>query len=235
MNFLTAQWRNLILVNYTVDPAALMSRVPEGLELDSHKGQHFVSLVGFQFLNTRVLGIKWPRLHSFVELNLRFYVKRTMPDGEVRRGVVFIKEIVPSRLISFVARTLYHEPYERWKIAEISGFGENDAYGYEWEERDLRNRIVLRAEGEHRDLLEHSHEQFIAEHYWGYTKRPDGKTNEYEVQHPTWQYREVTNVEVECDFGDVYGDDWAFLNKIEPCSVFLAEGSEISVAVKKSF
>ena len=234
MPFLTAQWRNLILANYVVDPALLQEHVPTGVELDFHEGQCFVSLVGFQFLDTRVLGVKWPGLHTFCELNLRFYVKRTTPEGELRRGVVFIKEIVPSRIISFVARTLYHEPYEAWPLQEIENFGNGNRYGYEWGRGEIQYRLEVRTAGEPRPLPENSHEQFIAEHYWGYTKLPGNRTNEYEVQHPSWEFEEVNNFTIDCDFAQVYDPKWAFLTTTKPYSIFLAQGSQISVAAAGS-
>ena len=235
MPFLTAQWRNLILANYTVEGGVLEPFVPSGVELDTHDGVHFVSLVGFQFIDTRVIGIRWPGLHTFVELNLRFYVKRVMPDGEKRRGVVFIKEIVPSAFIAFVARTLYHEPYERWSIDLIDEFGKDDHYGYVWNNGNQSHAIDVVAVGEHRDLEDGSHEQFIAEHYWGYTRVSDHRTNEYEVLHPSWQFRDLAEHTIRCDFEKVYGPTWSFLSNQEPYPVFLAEGSEISVSSKQRF
>jgi uncharacterized protein len=235
VKFLSAEWKNLILANYEIDSSVLDQHVPAGLELDTHDGKHFVSLVGFQFVNTRVLGIKWPGLHTFVELNLRFYVKRTMPDGEVRRGVVFIREIVPSRVISFVARTVYNEPYIRLPIQETSGFGADYHYGYSWRKNGGEHSLVVTVEPTSQALRENSHEEFIAEHYWGYTARRDGRTNEYEVQHPSWTYSPVSDHTINCDFDDLYGNEWAFLNNQQPYSIFLAQGSEISVAAKSRF
>jgi uncharacterized protein YqjF (DUF2071 family) len=234
MKFLTAKWQNLILANYEIDGDVLTPFVPKGLELDSHEGHHFVSLVGFQFIDTRVLGMKWPGLHSFVELNLRFYVKRAMPDGDIKRGVVFIKEIVPSALIAFVARTIYHEPYERWDVTTIPDFGDASQYGYTWNKNGPAYSLRVTADDTFRELKEASHEQFIAEHYWGYTKLPN-KTNEYEVEHPPWKYREVTDHTINCDFSEVYGATWSFLSDSKPYSIFLAEGSDISVSPKQSF
>ena len=234
MAFLTARWQNLILANYETDPALLQAHVPAGVELELHSDRCFVSLVGFQFHDTRVLGVKWPGLYTFCELNLRFYVKRTTPDGTLRRGVVFIKEIVPSRIISFVARTIYREPYEAWPIRETTNFGIENQYGYEWGRGYDQNRIEVRTKGLPQSLADGSHEQFIAEHYWGYTTRPDGRTNEYEVQHPTWQFEKVNDFTIQCDFASVYGPKWTCLNDADPYSIFLAEGSEISVAFNRT-
>src|SRR6185295_273969 len=108
--FLTAEWRHLVMLNYEIDPAILRRFVPRGTELDAWNGKTFVSLVGFLFLNTRVMGLPIPFHENFEEINLRFYVRRKADEGW-RRGVVFIKEIVPRAAIAWVARWLYNENY----------------------------------------------------------------------------------------------------------------------------
>ena len=108
--FLTAHWRNLAMLNYVVDPSVLASRVPHGTELDSWQGRCYVSLVGFRFLNTRVRGWRIPFHQNFEEVNLRFYVRREH-SGSSRRGVVFIREMVPKWAVAMVARSVFHENY----------------------------------------------------------------------------------------------------------------------------
>ncbi|HEX8362069.1 MAG TPA: DUF2071 domain-containing protein, partial [Longimicrobium sp.] len=90
--FLAAEWRDLVMLNYEADPAALRPLVPAGTELDAWGGTTYVSMVGFLFLRTRVLGIPIPFHQDFEEVNLRFYVRRRGPEGW-RRGVVFVREI----------------------------------------------------------------------------------------------------------------------------------------------
>src|SRR3954468_20670393 len=108
--FLAAEWRYLAMLNYQVDPAILHPHLPRGTELDIWNGRHYISLVGFRFLNTRVLGVPIPFHRNFEEVNLRFYVRRKGPEGW-RRGVVFIAEIVPRFAIAAVARLFYNENY----------------------------------------------------------------------------------------------------------------------------
>lgn len=230
IKFLTAEWRDLILANYEVDPALLAGRVPAGTELDLHEGRCFVSLVGFMFLNTRVLGIPIPFHVNFEEVNLRFYVKREL-EGETRRGVVFVKEIVPRWAIAFVARTLYGEPYERWDMHNersedtVRYEWTRDEYGHEW----MTNALSIR-QGENLGVPpEGSHGEFIIEHYWGYTRRGPNRTDEYKVEHPKWELFSVGDNEVDVDFGGVYGDEFKFLSRARPYSVVFAKGSEIGV------
>ena len=225
--FLTAQWRDLIMVNYEVDPDLLRDRVPAGTELDLHEGRCFVSLVGFMFLDTRVLGVSIPGHVNFEEVNLRFYVKREIP-GEVRRGVVFVKEIVPKRAIAFLARAFYGEPYECWRTSN-----ERSAKGvrYEWRKGSSKNSVAVNI-GENLGVpLEGSHGEYIIEHYWGYTNRGAKRTDEYKVEHPKWELRAIASSEIDVDFGRVYGSEFAFLSNLESYSVLFANGSEISVYV----
>ncbi len=223
--FLTAEWRDLIVANYEVTPALLADRVPYGTELELHDGRCFVSLVGFMFLNTRVLGFPIPFHVNFEEVNLRFYVKREMP-GETRRGVCFIKEIVPRAAIAWVARTLYGEPYETWRMNNARS---ENAVEYSWHRSNSENRVAVTI-GENLGVpICESHGEFITEHYWGYTKGIGDSTDEYKVEHPKWELREAKSFEVIVDFEGVYGSEFAFLSGVKPYSLLFADGSDIVV------
>lgn len=215
--FLTAEWRDLALANFEVDPACLADRVPDGVELDFHDGQCFVSLVAFKFVNTRVRGLAIPGHTDFIEVNLRFYVRR----GE-KRGVVFLKEIVPKPAIAWVARSFYGEPYETWKC-------EAENTDYRWGRAGQVHRFAVTPEPTGTLPEPGSHGEFITEHYWGYTKRGAQRTEEYRVTHPQWEHFPVNHWTIEVDFGVVYGQDWAHLSSQRPASVLFAQGSEIEV------
>ena len=223
--FLTAEWRDLIMANYEVDPALLAERVPAGTELDLHEGNCFVSLVGFMFLNTRVLRVPVPFHINFEEVNLRFYVRRES-DGELRRGVVFVKEIVPRYAITQVARTLYGEPYECWRMSHTR---DGKRVEYSWNKSDCTNRISVHR-GENLGVpAAGSHGEFIIEHYWGYTKRGAARTDEYKVEHLKWELSAAKDAQIDVDFSRVYGPEFAFLREQKPYSILLAKGSEIAV------
>lgn len=225
MKFLTAKWHDLIMVNYEVGPALLESRVPLGTELDLHEGKCFVSLVGFMFLDTRVMGFLIPLHVNFEEVNLRFYVRRETGD-EARRGVVFVKEIVPRMAIATVARVVYGEPYERWKM---SNYRDDEHVRYSWSRGGCANNLsVIR--GANLGVPDTgSHGEFIIEHYWGYTKRGEKRTDEYKVEHPKWELFVADDPRIDVDFGTTYGKEFTFLTKATPHSVLLAAGSEIAV------
>lgn len=223
--FLTAKWQNLIMANYEIEPTLIADYVPKGTTLDLHEGKCFVSLVAFMFLDTKVLGIAVPFHVNFEEVNLRFYVKRET-EAETKRGVVFVKEIVPRRAIATVARVFYGEPYETWKMSHAET--ENEL-SYVWRKADCENHIKAQI-GENTGVpASGSHGEFIIEHYWGYTKRGENRTDEYKVEHPKWELFSVKNAEIAVDFSRLYGERFAHLSNETPHSIFMAKGSEISV------
>lgn len=213
------------MVNYEVDPQVLATRVPRGTELDLNEGRCFVSLVGFMFLDTRVMGVPIPFHINFEEVNLRYYVKRVLPD-ETRRAVCFIKEIVPRFAIATVARLMYDEPYETWSMAHTRT---EEEIAYTWEKGGCRNSLNAMI-GESLGVPdENSHGEFIIEHYWGYTQRSETRVDEYKVEHPKWELFSVDDVKIDVDFGRTYGEKFAFLAGQTPYSVLLAKGSEVAV------
>lgn len=233
MSFLKAEWRRLSLANYEIDPHILKPYLPYKTELDEWNGVNYVSLVGFMFIDTKILGIKIPFHINFEEVNLRFYV-RHKKDNEWRRGVVFIKEIVPKHAITFIANNLYKEHYETMKMNHLWKEQEDSLITkYEWEYKNKVNSFIIES-GKTKLEIEHNSEaEFITEHYWGYTKINEQKTYEYEVTHPKWERYEIRNSEIDVNFGEVYGNEFSILNKLKPKSIMLAEGSEITVENKR--
>jgi len=230
--FLTAEWRQLAMLNYELDASALDALVPRGTELDLWQGRCFASVVGFRFLDTRVLGVPVPFHRNFEEVNLRFYVRQKSAEGW-RRGVAFVKEIVPRAAIAFVARTLYDEKYVALPMdhrVEHGPGGQVESVEYGWRLGGRRHSLSLRTTGEFLAPAEGSQEQFIAEHYWGYTARRDGGTSAYEVRHPPWRVVAAAQSRLDCDVARLYGERLAEALRVPPASAFLADGSEVSVS-----
>jgi len=227
--FLTAEWRYLAMLNYEVDDGLLLPFVPNGTELDRWNGRMFVSLVGFRFLKTRILGLAIPFHTNFDEVNLRFYVRRRQ-GSEIRRGVVFIREIVPHWAIAFVARTFYNENYVALPMAhEIRPIDGGLAVAYRWRHGRDWSAIKLEAHGQPELVNDGSQEQFITEHYWGYAAQPDGGCVEYRVTHPAWRVWSARLAEFAGNVEGLYGRDMAAVLRNAPASAFLAEGSSVNV------
>jgi uncharacterized protein YqjF (DUF2071 family) len=227
--FLTAEWRDLAMLNYEIDPALVAARMPAGTEIDLFDGKAFISLVGFRFLSTRVFGVPVPFHRDFEEVNLRFYVRRR-EGGVVKRGVVFIQEIVPRRAIAAVARLAYNENYRSLPMThEIARSNGGVQVGYAWRLGSHWNRLSLRATGEPHNMTDGSAEQFIAEHYWGYCGRRGGGSLEYHVEHPPWRVWNVAHAEFTGEAEPLYGAEFAAVLKDPPYSAFLAEGSAVVV------
>ncbi|MEP7367913.1 MAG: DUF2071 domain-containing protein, partial [Acidobacteriota bacterium] len=188
-------------------------------------GEAIVSVVGFRFLKTSVLGVPVPFHRNFDEVNLRFYVRRES-GGALRRGVVFVREVVPRWAIAALARWTYNEPYVALPMK--SEAGETGAR-YAWEHAGRWNNIAVAVTGEPSPLVGGSEAEFITEHYWGYTRQRDGGTVEYEVKHPPWRVWNARAATLDCDVRGFYGAAYAESLAVPPCSAFLAEGSEIAV------
>lgn len=232
--FLKAEWRHLLMLNYVIDPDILSPFVPKGVELDKWNGKTYISIVGFLFLRTKICGVPIPRHTNFEEVNLRFYVKHRAPDGW-RRGVVFIKEIVPRTLIALVARKCYNEPYQcfpmRHSIGSKDGaLQDGSAVEYAWQYDGIWNSISAVAEGTPQLATENSEEQFITEHYWGYTAQPNGTTKQYRVDHGPWKIWKTNNAAFQCDAASLYGRPFAAPLSGLPQSAFIAEGSPVTVS-----
>ncbi len=231
--FLTADWENLIMANYEVSPELLTPYLPHGVELDFHNNKAYVSLVGFMFKHTSLFKIPIPFLGTFEEINLRFYVKRV--EGEsIKRGVVFVNETVPYKSVAWLANKLYKEHYITipTKSSIVSG-DSLKSVKYEWKICNRWNHIGLNAQRENEEMLPDSVEEFIYEHYYGYTKINENLSQEYRVNHSRWQVNKVLDYTIDCDFGSMYGDDFSFLSDQRAHSVMIAEGSAVSINWKR--
>jgi uncharacterized protein YqjF (DUF2071 family) len=231
--FLTAEWRFLVMLSWAVDPAILRPLVPRGTELDEWNGATYASIVGFLFLRTRVLGIPIPFHRDFEELNLRFYVRRRAPEGW-RRGVVFVKEVVPRFAIATVARVAYNERYVAMPMRhrvdrDGPALRPGGAVEYGWRLRGRWQTVGARTAGEPTPLTEGSEAEFITEHYWGYAAQRDGGTVEYQVEHPAWRVWTAAESTFHCDARRMYGDPFAGALAAPPRSAFVAEGSPVTV------
>jgi len=229
--FLTAEWRHLLMLNYPVEREVLQPFVPPGTVLDTYRGVAYVSIVGFLFLKTRLLGVAVPFHQDFEELNLRFYVRRFAGD-DWRRGVVFIKEIVPKLAIASVARVAYNENYVALPMRhrlEFKPDGTLAALEYAWEFSGHWNSAKATADGNPIDPTPGSLEEFITEHYWGYAKQRDGGCVEYRVEHPRWKIWRTRQASLDCDAAALYGPRFESALASPPGSAFVAEGSAVTV------
>jgi len=223
--FLTAEWKNLVMLNYAVDPSLLKPFVPPGTELDYFNEKTYLSLVGFEFYRTRVLGFTVPFHQTFEEVNLRFYVRREAAEGW-RRGVVFIRELVPKYAVAAVARLLFKENYS---CVPMSHRIESGKVEYAWTLGSERCAMKIETEGESFVPAEGSLSRFITEHYWGYTTQKDGGGLEYEVQHPPWRVWNAKRASFSGNVDGLYGAEIVEVLKREPDSAFLAQGSPVTV------
>jgi uncharacterized protein YqjF (DUF2071 family) len=228
--FLTAQWRHLVMLTWEVEPALLAPRVPAGTTLDLHDGRALVSVVGFRFLDTRVRGVRVPGHRDFDEVNLRFYVRRET-GGAPRRGVVFVRELVPRAAVSWLARRAYNEPYRTVPMRAIvpPALDTPGRRTFEWRTAAGWQRVAATAEGAPAVPAPGSVEDFLVRHHWGYTRQADGGTLEYEVEHPPWRVWRASEPVLEADVAGLYGAPFVSALSRPPVSALVAEGSPVVV------
>ncbi len=233
--FLSASWEYLAMFNYEVDAAILQRHLPPYTEIDFYNGKAIVSVVGFLFNHTRVMGIKWPGFINFEEVNLRYYIKYF--DGkEWRRGVGFISEIVPQVLVAGMANLLYNEHYSTAKMNHAISLNNSELQvAYNWKKKNQDwNLMWVKANPLLKDIVPGSEEEFIFEHYYGYNKLNETTTIEYSLVHPRWQVYPVTGYKLDCNVEKLYGASFVpFIQNVQPVSVFLAKGSDVHVKMPK--
>lgn len=230
--FLTANWRYLAMLNFVVDPKIIAPLVPSGTEIDFDNGETFLSVVGFLFLDTRLLGLPIPLHRDFEEVNLRFYVRKKSADTW-RRGVVFVRELVPRRAIALVARTFYGENYVALPMKhQIDHVDARLSVEYSWRRGRKWESLKMSASSESQAILAGSHAEFITEHYWGYT-RVKGGCSEYRVEHPRWKVWNAEKFEFAADVAALYGEQFVEPLMAKPRSAFIADGSPIEVLLRE--
>jgi uncharacterized protein YqjF (DUF2071 family) len=230
--FLRANWENLIMANYEIDPSVLEQYLPKGVELDFYNNKTFVSLVGFMFKKTRLFGIPIPFFGSFEEINLRFYVRK-VENRKIKKGVVFINETVPFKIVALLANKLYKEHYISIPTKNSIVISDHKHLKYEWKINNKWNAIAVKADTNQYEITKDTIEEFIFERYFGFTKLSDTSTQEYKIHHPKWMTNKIINSYIDCDFGSMYGDAFSRLNNQRPDSIILAEGSQVSVNWKR--
>lgn len=225
--FLTAEWRKLIMVNYIVDPGVLEKYLPALTEIDLWEGKCYVSLVAFMFMNTRIRKYAIPFHKDFEEVNLRFYVRYN--DGKSwKRGVVFVREFVPLPFVTLVANTLYDEKYQTLSMRHDWEVNPSQlSVTYQWKKKRWHS-LTIEAINDPQLIVEGSKEEFITQHFWGYSRKKN-YTSEYQVDHELWKSYPVSKYDINVDFEKNYGREFRFLNDMNSDSVFLVEGSDIQV------
>lgn len=222
------------MANYLVDPSILKSLVPRGTELDFHEGNTFLSIVGFRFIETHVLGFAFPFHKDFEEVNLRFYVRRKV-GKHWRRGVVFISELVPRWAIAFVARSIYGEPYTALPMRhKIENLTSELSVNFSWKRKSVWESVSATSIGPIQEIEYGSEEEFITEHYWGYNARTR-EGCEFQIEHPKWRIQHCSSYKLDADVSELYGSEFVESLSISPSTIFIAEGSKIAVRGKIPF
>ena len=232
--FLAAQWSDLAILNYEVDPSVLLPRVPQGCELEDWNGRHFVTLTGFRVRHARVLGLPVPFHSDFLEVDFRFYVRRHA-GGAWRRGVVSIKELTPRRLIAFVARQVYRENFVALPMrhALLSAAGcDTRMYTYGWQRARAWESLSVRSTGAPLDSPRDSEERFITDRHCGFTRGATGAF-EYQVDHEPWRLYRGDAAALDADVPRLFGQEFMEALCVPPRLALTADGSSVIVRQRR--
>jgi uncharacterized protein YqjF (DUF2071 family) len=226
--FVTAVWSDLFIISFPVADYILLPFLPTGLTLDKFQGSAYVSVVAFHFGQVHVLGIPSPirQLANFPQWNLRFYVRL----GD-ERGIVFIKEYVPTTIVANCVRWLYNEPYVAAPLAFVP------------HETATSRRVcyILSVDNHVQTIWTNTTSppklpepntmgEFVTKQGWGCGQSRRGKSMRFKVTHAPWRNYSIANSSINVDFELLYGAKWAFLDTMKPDSIILCEGSPVSVS-----
>lgn len=226
---LRADWKRLLIASWAIDPALAAPSLPRGIELARLRGAAHVSVVAFEFKRMRIRGVALPGLGDFPEVNIRTYV-----SGGGRRGVLFLREFAPHRLVVAGARLLYNEPY-RYAAMRSGSRVEDDVIMVErrlqWRGAAIHARAsALQA---WRTPDESSDEHYFKEHAWGFGVDRRGESIVYRVRHARWRIATLRDWRIDVDWAGVMGPQWSALAGVAPDSVLLADGSWAEVYGKE--
>jgi uncharacterized protein YqjF (DUF2071 family) len=221
---ITFEWQHLLTATWAVHPSLLSPMVPARTTLDLWNGDALLSLVGMRSLNAQVAGVPVPLHQDFDQITLRFYVRREVA-GETRRGVVLIKQIVPSASMTLLARVLYNENFVNAPTRHDIQPGEHGWTAYEWLVGNRWNRLSAVRAGAARQPAEYSIEEFVAHRPWAYARQADGSSLEFAAQHPRWDVWPTQEMLLDCDVAPLFGVEYVPVFSGQPISTFVAVGS----------
>lgn len=224
-SFVKAEWTNLVLLNYAV-PDDVLAPYLGDLEIDRWQGSGYVSVVGLHFGTGRVIGLDpiLPDIRHFTQWNLRAYVRY---GG--RNGIVFIKEFVPSPIVSAGVRLLYRENYHAACLRErLDVDSDSRSVAYTLDYGGRRHSMSARSTSPAAAPAPGSLDHFVVERYTGH---PAGHRGiRFHVEHRPWNIYKMASYVLDIDYRVLYGDRWAFLNDRAPDGIAWCDGSPVEVS-----
>ena len=238
--FVSAYWSDLILLSYAVPDRLLLPRIAP-FDLDYWDGQAYVSVVGFHFGKTRILGVPpgplLPNVANFAQWNLRTYVRRKVNEvgsshaKQAAGGIVFLKEFVPSPMVTGLVRTLYNENYVTAPLSlTLQSEGNTLDVCYSLEVGGRKHTIAAKSVLAPSKLKAGSADEFFIERYWGSPGAYGNKVISFQIAHAPWNTYDISSCDVDADFGLLYGKDWEFLNNRKPDYAAWCDGSSVGIS-----
>ena len=227
---LTAYWTNLLAATFEADETLLNKFLPRGTELNTWHGKYLISIVAFMFSKPAILNISAPFYRSFEEINLRFYV-RYKENDQWKKGVVFIKEIAPARIIGLTAGWLYQENFIYLPLKHKFYANNKCQYiSYSCKVKNQWGHLNMVCSSKDNEPGSERVQTFVRDHYWGYTKKSNNNTAEFLIEHRLWKIYQATDYDLNLNIGEIYGKDFTDLFLQKPISVILMDGSFTKVS-----
>jgi uncharacterized protein YqjF (DUF2071 family) len=174
-------WEELLFAHWRVPADVIRGHVPAGLEVDEHDGTAWLGLTPFRLTGLRARGtLPLPRVSSFLELNVRTYVR-----AEEKPGIWFFSLDASSRLAVEAARRGYKLPYFH---ARMSATKRGEWIEYECARSGEPGRVFsgrYRPHGAVFDAEPGSLEWFLTERYCLYTT-DRGRLARADIHHEPW-------------------------------------------------
>ena len=203
----------------------MRAQLAPGVEPDRWNGKTHASLVALEMRDVRVRGWRIPGFTAHPQVNFRVYARH-----RAHPAVVFVRELVPSRIIAAIGRLRYGEPFQTARISTRVMEGTADlTVEYRFGPGAARYRVGVLAARDGAIPAATTFEHYLKERTHGCRTDRQGRVGTFRVEHPRWAVRKVMSVDYAVDFAALYGPQWDVLNHSRPVSTILAVGSNVSV------
>ena len=181
------RWEQLLFLHWPVPTAVARALVPAEIEIDTHNGQAYVSVLALRMDKVHLRDMfPIPGLADFPELNVRTYV---VHDG--KPGVWFVSLDAPSHLNVWIGRHMFHLNYDVAHMRMTDTAGRID---FTCARERSRGRFAATYEpsGPASPAAPGSVEEFLAERYCMYTTDHEGELRRADIEHRPWVLQPVT-------------------------------------------
>ena len=184
-HLMNQRWESLLFLHWRLPAARVQATLPEGLVVDTYKGDAYLAIVPFCMRKVRPVGVPvLPWISDFEELNVRTYAY----DKEGIPGVWFYSLGCNQPLAVLTARLLTGLRYVHAEMRATRG--EFVEYTCRRSDSAKAARYRYRGLGQPRAAEPDSFEFFVLERYYLFARRAKSLVRA-QVAHAPYQFREA--------------------------------------------